>query len=140
MRRGKIASARTRRSAVTVHLPPSSWRARPDGFAGTSVALVVDVAVDGADLYGGVIEIDPGTRVPLHFHRRGELQFVLSGRGFMLQPSGRETAVGPRSAVFSPAGRAGAHGFRAVGRAPLAILFLYGSPGGKRPWIAVVKD
>ena len=95
--------------------------------------------VAGADLYGGVIEIDPGTSVPVHWHRRGELQFVLSGRGFLLQPEGRETAVGPRSAVFSPAGRAGAHGFRAVGAAPLAILFVYGSPGGKRPWLTVAK-
>jgi uncharacterized cupin superfamily protein len=124
---------------VSVHLPPSSWRARADAFPGTRVGLVVDDAVAGADLYGGVIEIDPGTSVPLHWHRRGELQFVLSGRGFLVQPRGRETAVGPRSAVFSPAGRAGAHGFRAVGSARLAILFVYGSPGGKRPWLTVAK-
>jgi uncharacterized cupin superfamily protein len=116
------------------------WRRRPEGFPGTRVELVVDGGVAGADMYGGVIEIEPGSRAPLHWHRRGELQFVLSGRGFLLQPNGRETSVGPHSAVFSPAGRAGAHGFRAVGRRRLAILFLYGSPGGKRPWIAVVKD
>jgi len=91
-------------------------------------------------MYGGVIEIAPGSRAPFHWHRRGELQFVLSGRGFLLHPRGRETAVGPRSAIFSPAGRAGAHGFRAIGRKPLAILFLYGSPGGTRPWISVIKD
>ena len=125
---------------MSVHLPPSSWRARPDAFPGTKVGLVVHDAVAGADLYGGVIEIDPGTSVPVHWHRRGELQFVLSGRGFLLQPQGREIAVGPRSAVFSPAGRAGAHGFRAVGSARLAILFVYGSPGGKRPWLTVVKS
>lgn len=132
--------ARARRAPVSVHLPPSLWRARPDAFPGTKVGLIVHDAVAGADLYGGVIEIDPGTNVPLHWHRRGELQFVLSGRGFLLQPNGRETAVGPRSAVFSPAGRAGAHGFRAVGAAPLAILFIYGSPGGKRPWLTLRKD
>ncbi len=100
---------------------------------------MVHDSVDGADLYGGVIEIDPGTSVPIHWHRRGELQFVLSGRGFLRHPNGRETAVGRRSAVYSPAGRAGAHGFRAVGHARLAILFLYGSPHGKRPWLSVVK-
>jgi quercetin dioxygenase-like cupin family protein len=133
-------SARARRAPVSVHLPPASWRARPDAFPGTKVGLVVHDAVVGADLYGGVIEIDPGTSVPVHWHRRGELQFVLSGRGYLLQPGGRETAVGPRSAVFSPAGRAGAHGFRAVGSARLAILFVYGSPGGKRPWLTVVKN
>ena len=133
-------SARARRAPVSVHLPPSSWRARRDAFPGTKVGLVVHDAIVGADLYGGVIEIDPGTSVPVHCHRRGELQFVLSGRGFLLQPGGRETAVGPRSAVFSPAGRAGAHGFRAVGDAPRAILFVYGAPGGKRPWLAIVKS
>lgn len=140
MRAGKVTSARTKRSPVTVHLRPASWRARADVFPGTKVDLIVHDAIEGADLYGGVIEIDPGTRAPLHWHRRGELQFVLSGRGFLLSPNGRETAVSARSAVFSPSGRAGAHGFRAVGRAPLTILFLYGSPGGKRPWITVVKD
>ena len=136
---GKVTSARARRAPVSVHLPPSSWRARPDAFPGTKVGLVVHDAVAGADLYGGVIEIDPGTSVPVHWHRRGELQFILSGRGFLVQLHGRETPVGPRSAVFSPAGRAGAHGFRAVGSARLAILFVYGSPTGKRPWLSVVK-
>jgi uncharacterized cupin superfamily protein len=100
------------------------------------VRLVVDAAVAGADLYGGVIEVRPGASVPLHWHRRGELQFILDGRGMLLHPYGRETPVGPRSAVFSPAGRAGAHGFRTVGRRPLRILFFYGSRGGKRPWLA----
>jgi quercetin dioxygenase-like cupin family protein len=140
VRAGKVVSARAPRAPVSVHLPPSSWRARPDAFRGTKVGLVVHDKVAGADLYGGVIEIDPGTSVPVHWHRRGELQFVLAGRGFLLKPGGRETAVGPRSSVFSPAGRAGAHGFRAVGSARLAILFVYGSPGGKRPWLTVVKS
>jgi len=140
VRAGKGTSTRTKRSPVAVHLRAASWRARADVFPGTKVDLIVHDAIEGADLYGGVIEIDPGTRAPLHWHRRGELQFVLSGRGFLLRPNGRETAVSARSAVFSPRGRAGAHGFRAVGKAPLTILFLYGSPGGKRPWITVVKD
>ena len=130
------ARPRKRTAPVSVHRPPAAWRARPDAFPGTRVRLVVDSGVAGADMYGGIIELEPGTKVPLHWHRRGELQFVLSGRGFLLHPNGRETAVGPRSAVFSPAGRDGAHGFRAIGRRPLAILFLYGSPRGMRPWIA----
>jgi len=124
---------------VTVHLPPRSWPRRPDAVPGTRVDLLVHERVHGADLYGGIIQIAPGRTVPLHWHRRGELQFVLSGVGFLLHPDGRETAVRARSAVFSPAGRTGAHGFRATGRAPLAILFLYGSPRGKRPWLARLK-
>lgn len=125
-----------RPSPITTHLPPARWRARADSVPGTSVRLVVDAALAGADLYGGVIRIRPGASVPLHWHRRGELQFVLEGRGVLLHPDGTATPVGPRSAVFSPAGRAGAHGFRATGRRPLSILFFYGSRGGKRPWIA----
>ncbi|MGH2473471.1 MAG: cupin domain-containing protein [Candidatus Limnocylindria bacterium] len=132
---------RRRRSApVTVHLPPPAWRSRADAAPGTRVRLVVDSVVPGADLYGGVIEIEAGASVPLHWHRRGELQFVLSGRGALLHPNGLETSVGPHSAVFSPAGRHGAHGFRARGPARLVILFFYGSPRGRRPWIARIKD
>jgi len=125
--------------AVTVHLPPSRWPARPDAFPGTSVKLIVDARVRGADLYGGVNAVDPGATIPLHWHRRGELQFVLEGRGVLLHPDGSETRVGPRTAVFSPAGRAGAHGFRATGRRPLEILFFYGARGGKRPWTTLYK-
>jgi oxalate decarboxylase/phosphoglucose isomerase-like protein (cupin superfamily) len=127
---------RRRAGAVTVHLSPSTWATRSDAFPGTKVKLVVDARVAGADLYGGVNVVQPGMTIPLHWHRRGELQFVLAGRGVLLHPNGRETPVGPRSAVFSPAGRAGGHGFRATGSRPLEILFFYASRGGKRPWTA----
>lgn len=93
---------------------------------------MVDDRVAGADLYGGVISVGPGATIPLHWHRRGELQFVLEGRGVLLRP-GSETRVAPRSAIFSPAGRDGAHGFRNTGRGPLVILFFYRAPGGRRP-------
>ena len=120
---------------ATVHLPERSWPSRADAFPGTEVKLIVNSDVGGADLYGGVIAIKPGVAIPIHFHRRGEIQFVLSGHGFLLRPDGSETEVGPRSAVFSPRGRNGAHGFRAIGRRALEILFFYGSPSGLRPWI-----
>lgn len=95
--------------------------------------VVVDANVAGADLYGGVIGVERGATIPLHWHRRGELQFVLEGRGVLLHPGGRETRVRANSAVFSPAGRDGAHGFRSTGRGPLVILFIYRAPGGRRP-------
>lgn len=127
---------RSRKSIpVSVHLPERSWPLRADAFPGTEVRLVVHSDIEGADLYGGLIAIQPGVTIPIHFHRRGEIQFVLSGRGVLLRPDGSETKVGPRSAVFSPRGRSGAHGFRAIGRRPLEILFFYGSPSGVRPWI-----
>lgn len=112
---------------------------RSDAFPGTDVRLIVTSDIASADLYGGVIAVEPGVTIPVHFHRRGEIQFVLSGRGVLLGPDGSEIAVGPRSAVFSPRGRSGAHGFRATGRRPLEILFVYGSPGGRRPWIALLR-
>lgn len=139
MRAGKVASAR-KRSPVTVHMRPSSWRARHSYFPGSRVRLLVHDRIDGADLYGGINEISGGTTVPLHWHRRGEIQYILSGRGVLLGPDGRETPVGPRSAVFSPAGRAGMHGFRAVGRWPLAVLFFYASPGGKPMWLGLPRS
>jgi len=100
---------------------------------------VVDSAVAGADLYGGVITIEPGATIPLHWHQRGEIQLVLDGSGVLLRPDGRATPVSRRSAVFSPAGREGAHGFRNTGRRPLAILFFYKAPGGSRPRFIALK-
>ena len=125
---------------MSVHLPERAWPRRADAYPGTKVRLVVHSDLDGADLYGGVITIQPGVTVPLHFHRRGEIQFILSGRGVLLRPDGRETSVAPRSAVFSPRGRPGAHGFRATGRRRLEILFFYGSPKGRRPWLALREE
>ncbi len=118
---------------LTLHLPERSWRPRADGFPGTSVRVVIDTVIPGADLYGGIIEVEPGITIPLHWHRRGELQFVLAGSGVLLHPDGSESPVGARSAIFSPAGRSGAHGFRNTGRRPLSILFFYPARGGRRP-------
>jgi oxalate decarboxylase/phosphoglucose isomerase-like protein (cupin superfamily) len=117
----------------SVHLDPRSWRPREAAFPGTRVRIAVDRTIAGADLYGGAIAVDPGAAVELHWHRRGEIQYILRGRGWLVHPDGRESAVAAGSAVFSPAGAAGAHGFRNSGRGPLEILFFYGAPGGRRP-------
>lgn len=100
--------------------------------------MIVDSTLAGADLYGGVIHLAPGGHIPLHWHRAGEIQFVLSGRAVLLGPGGRESRVGPNSAIFSPGGRSGAHGFRNTGRSRLSILFFYGARGGKRPALRIV--
>ena len=118
---------------VTVHIHPRSWRPREAAFPGNHVRIAMDATVAGADLYGGLIALDPGAMVELHWHRRGEIQYVVRGRGRLLHPDGHESAVAAGSAVFSPAGAAGAHGFRNSGRRALEILFFYGTPGGRRP-------
>jgi oxalate decarboxylase/phosphoglucose isomerase-like protein (cupin superfamily) len=123
----------------SVHLGPRGWRPRGAAFAGTHVRIAVDRTVAGADLYGGAITLDPGAAVELHWHRRGEIQYILRGRGRLVHPDGRETPVAAGSAVFSPAGAAGAHGFRNSARGPLEILFFYGAPGGRRPGMTLIK-
>jgi len=114
-------------------LSPREWRERQAYFAGSSVALIVDATIAGADLYGGVNVLEPGAEIALHWHEVGEIQLILAGTGVALGPAGAETPVGPRSSVFSPAGAAGLHGFRNTGTVPLEILFFYPSPGGAAP-------
>jgi oxalate decarboxylase/phosphoglucose isomerase-like protein (cupin superfamily) len=118
---------------VTVRIEATRWRARAAAFPGNHVRIAVDATIAGADLYGGLITLDPGATVELHWHRRGEIQYILRGQGRLLHPDGRESAVAAGSAVFSPPGAAGAHGFRNSGRRVLEILFFYGAPGGRRP-------
>ncbi len=62
-----------------------------------------------------------------------ELQYVLSGTGLALDADGGETPIGPGGAVISPAGPAGAHGFRNTGPLPLTLLCVYPAPGGATP-------
>lgn len=101
--------------------------------AGSTVGLFLDSSVPGADLYGGINVLAPGATIPLHWHSMGELQFILSGTGDAVDAAGRQTPVGPYSVVFGPAGRDGGHGFVNTGLVPLAILFVYPSPGGLAP-------
>jgi len=74
-----------------------------------------------------------GGDIPLHCHPVMELQFVLAGHGLALDADGWETPVAPGGAVISPAGPAGAHGFRSTGALPLTLLCVYPSPGGATP-------
>jgi uncharacterized cupin superfamily protein len=86
----------------------------------------------------GVNELAPGARIPLHFHDRDELQYILSGHGLALDATGREYPLEPGLAVYCAAGRAAAHGFVNTGAAPLTILYVYASEGAAPPsleWI-----
>jgi mannose-6-phosphate isomerase-like protein (cupin superfamily) len=119
-------------------LSPGDIRARAPKFPGSTVGIFLDPSVAGADLYGGVNVLAPGGEIPTHWHPVAELQFILSGTGLTTDAAGAETAIGPHSVVYAPAGPDGAHGFRNPGPMPLSILFVYPSPGGRPPDLHVV--
>ena len=110
----------------------AEWHRAPK-VPGSTVAMFIDASVPGADLYGGVLALAPGARIPAHWHSIGELQFILSGTGVTVDKDGLESPVGPHTVVFAPSGRDGAHGFVNTGLVPLSILFVYPSPGGSAP-------
>jgi mannose-6-phosphate isomerase-like protein (cupin superfamily) len=95
------------------------------------VSRILDATTPGAELFAVLVAI--GGEVPLHYHPVMELQFVLSGTGLALDAGGGATAIGPGGAVISPAGAAGAHGFRNTGTLPLTLLCIYPAPGGATP-------
>jgi oxalate decarboxylase/phosphoglucose isomerase-like protein (cupin superfamily) len=123
----------------SVLVPTRAWRAREPVFRGTIVALVVDGTI-GADMYGGIIVVEPGATIHRHWHPIGEWQFVLEGEGLFIDAAGAEAEIVPMSSVFSPPGPSGAHGFRNTGPLPLKILFVYPSPGGERPDLTQVDQ
>ncbi len=114
-------------------LPVSTWRDRAPVVAGSTVALAFDGEIPDAGLYGGTNTLDPGSRIPIHWHSIPEFQYIVTGEGRALDAAGAGVPVGAGSCVYSPAGAAGAHGFENTGPVPLVILFLYPSPGGARP-------
>jgi mannose-6-phosphate isomerase-like protein (cupin superfamily) len=106
-------------------------RPAPPDYPDAPVARLLDASDPGAELFAVLVAI--GGDIPLHYHPVMELQFVLSGTGLALDADGGETPIGPGGAVLSPAGAAGAHGFRNTGALPLQLLCVYPSPGGVAP-------
>jgi mannose-6-phosphate isomerase-like protein (cupin superfamily) len=124
--------------------PRSTYRAASDGIAARAdypnapVSLVLDRSTPGADLFG--VQVAIGGDIPLHYHPVFELQYVLSGTGLALNADGDEFRIAPGGAVLSPAGAAGAHGFRNTGSMPLTLLCLYPAPGGDTPGRSAFDD
>lgn len=106
---------------------------RRDGAHGTTVDIAVSERDAGAEMFGGLVTVQPGVELDLHYHSQFELQYIVSGMGFAFDSTGAETAVTAGGFVLSPAGRAGSHGFRATGSEPMQILFMYPTAGGKEP-------
>lgn len=110
---------------------PSQGIAGPEDYPNAPISIVCDRSTVGADLFGVMVAI--GGDIPLHHHSMMEFQFVLSGTGLALDADGGEVPIAPGGTVLSPAGAAGAHGFRNTGPLPLTLLCVYPSPGGATP-------
>ncbi|MGO1412839.1 cupin domain-containing protein [Microbacterium sp. JB110] len=128
-----MTAAESTRGPVSVHIGPGDRQMQPPDYPGTSVELIVSGATDGADMYGGIVTLEPGVTITLHYHSQFEFQYVVSGSGVALDSLGGETPIAPGGAVLSPAHADGAHGFRASEHEQLKILFLYPTPGGHPP-------
>jgi mannose-6-phosphate isomerase-like protein (cupin superfamily) len=117
--------------------PRSIYRAPDEGIAARAdypnapVSLLLERTTPGAELFAVLVAI--GGDIPLHYHPVFELQYVLSGTGLTLNADAEEIPIAPGGAVLSPAGAAGAHGFRNTGPLPLTLLCVYPSPGGATP-------
>jgi mannose-6-phosphate isomerase-like protein (cupin superfamily) len=115
----------------TTYTAPDQVRQAPPDYPDAPVARVLDDADPGAELFAVLVAI--GGEIPLHVLPVFELQVVLAGHGVALDADGREIPIAPGGSVLSPAGRAGAHGFRNTGSLPLQLLCVYPSPGGRPP-------
>jgi quercetin dioxygenase-like cupin family protein len=115
----------------TTYTPPERARPAPADYPDAPVARLLDDQDPGAELFA--VEVAIGGDIPLHFHPVLELQFVIAGHGLALDADGGETPIAPGGTVISPAGPAGAHGFRNTGSLPLQLLCVYPAPGGLAP-------
>ena len=116
---------------LVLYRSPSDGIDGPEDYPNAPISIVCERHTPGADLFGVMVAI--GGDIPLHYHSMMELQFVLSGTGLALDADGGETPIAPGGTVLSPAGPAGAHGFRNTGPLPLTLLCVYPSPGGATP-------
>ncbi len=115
----------------SVYRPPDQGIPAPADYPGAPVCRVLDATTPGAELFAVLVAISG--EIPLHHHPVMELQYVLAGHGVALDATGGETPIAPGGVVISPAGAAGAHGFRNTGSLPLQLLCIYPAPGGSTP-------
>jgi quercetin dioxygenase-like cupin family protein len=104
------------------------------------VEILCDAETPTESLLAGVNHLAPGGRIPLHFHDYEELQFILAGTGLALDSGGDSHPLVAGSAVYCAAGPAAAHGFLNTGTEPLAILYVYPTPGGRAPSLSWVDE
>lgn len=124
-------SEQTDQAPTVLYRSPSEGIDGPEDYPNAPISIVCDRSTPGAGLFGVMVAI--GGDIPLHYHSMMEFQFVLSGTGLALDADGGEVPIAPGGTVLSPAGPAGAHGFRNTGPLPLTLLCVYPSPGGATP-------
>ena len=100
--------------------------------------IICDENTPSESFYSGFVEMDPGEELALHYHDIDELQFIISGSGIVGDIDGREYLVEAGSFLICPAGKNGAHRYKNTGQQPLSFIFIYPSPGGKRPSLHAV--
>ena len=115
----------------SVYRAPHEGIPSPADYPGAPVSRILDASTPGAELFAVLVAIEGD--IPLHYHPVMELQYVLSGTGVTLDADGGETPIAPGGTVISPAGPAGAHGFRNTGVLPLTLLCVYPAPRGEPP-------
>lgn len=115
----------------SIYRGPEQGVPAPADYPGAPVSRVLDETIAGAELFAVLVAIEGD--IPMHYHPVMELQYVLSGTGLALDADGGEVPIAPGGVVISPAGPAGAHGFRNTGSLPLTLLCVYPSPGGLAP-------
>lgn len=90
-------------------------------------------------LLAGFVVMDPGEVLDLHYHEIEELQFIVYGYGTAGDIDGEEHPLRAGSFLYCPPGVNGAHSFKNTGDLPMAFIFVYPSPGGKRPALMSVE-
>jgi mannose-6-phosphate isomerase-like protein (cupin superfamily) len=106
--------------------------------AGYRRKIICDEHTFSEVFYSGFVEMDPGEKLVLHYHAIDELQFIISGFGIVGDIDGVEYPVEAGSFLYCPAGINGAHSYKNTGQKPLSFIFVYPSPGGKRPSLKTV--
>jgi hypothetical protein len=85
-------------------------------YPGAPVSRTLDASTPGADFFAVLVAI--AGEILLQCHPVMELQNVVTGTGLALDVAVGELPIGPGDTVISPAGVAGAHGFRNSGPMP----------------------
>jgi mannose-6-phosphate isomerase-like protein (cupin superfamily) len=120
---------------------PPGHRLVQEKFSGTVRRMICDETTPTDNLVTGVVRImEQGGRIPLHYHHVEEFQFIQGGQGLVRDRLGNEFPIAVGSCVYCRPGPEGAHEFENVGSEPLAIVFVFTSPGGKFPEIIVVES
>ncbi len=100
-------------------------------YAGSRAELLCDPSGPVTELRAGVVAVEPGSVVPLHYHKRQTLELVLSGCAVVQGRDGREWPVGPGDTMLFAAGPEAAHRWRITGNLPVVVLFVYPTPGAE---------